>query len=124
MEDCKKCSQTTENCECHISDEIKHKGLHDFCKSLMSNIETDFYKKYVGQWAKRFYNSFEKERMVKISGFKMIKGEAYLQVTDESATWTWDMDDCVIITNELPIVDDERIANIHHKEYKGYNPFS
>ena len=34
MEDCKKCSQTTENCECNISDEEKHKGLYQFCKSL------------------------------------------------------------------------------------------
>ena len=34
MKDCKKCNQTTENCECHIPDEVKHKGLHDFCESL------------------------------------------------------------------------------------------
>jgi len=34
MENCKKCNQTTENCECHIPDEVKHAGLHTFCKSV------------------------------------------------------------------------------------------
>ena len=36
-DDCPKCTQTKSNCECHIPDEIKHKGLHDFCKILLSD---------------------------------------------------------------------------------------
>jgi hypothetical protein len=34
MEDCKKCNQTKENCECHIPDEEKHVGLYSLIKKL------------------------------------------------------------------------------------------
>lgn len=29
------CNQTPENCECHISDEVKHKGLRDFIATIL-----------------------------------------------------------------------------------------
>ena len=32
---CKKCDQTIENCECHIPDEEKHSGLKALVKSLL-----------------------------------------------------------------------------------------
>lgn len=35
MEDCIKCRQTIENCECHIPDKEKHEGLHKLCKDLL-----------------------------------------------------------------------------------------
>ena len=35
--ECNKCNQTVENCECHISDEVKHVGLKAFCKYLFNN---------------------------------------------------------------------------------------
>ena len=35
----------------------------------------------------------------------------------------WDIEDCIFITNEENILDDVRVANINHEEYRGYNPF-
>ena len=32
MNACKDCNQTTANCECHIPDKEKHKGLWELCK--------------------------------------------------------------------------------------------
>lgn len=37
MEDCEKCNQTKENCECHIPDKLKPAGLHNFVKMLMDD---------------------------------------------------------------------------------------
>jgi hypothetical protein len=34
MEDCLKCNQTKENCECHIPDKEKHKGLFNLIKDI------------------------------------------------------------------------------------------
>lgn len=34
MEDCSKCKQTTQNCECHIPDEQKHKGFLKLIKDI------------------------------------------------------------------------------------------
>ena len=39
----------------------------------MEKIETDFYKKYIGDYAKRFYSSFKEETIAKVVGFKMEK---------------------------------------------------
>jgi hypothetical protein len=89
----------------------------------MDLIKTKFYKKYIGDYAKRFYTPFEKQNLMKIIGFKMDK-EAFLEVEQDGEKWFWDMDDCVIVTNE-PLADDiDRIANVKHEQYKGYNPFN
>jgi hypothetical protein len=89
----------------------------------MNKLETEFYKKYVGDYAKRFYTPFKKENILKIVGFKMDE-EAFIEVEQDGEKWFWDMDDSVIITNE-PLVDDiDRIANVNHEQYKGYNPFN
>ena len=45
--------------------------------------ETEFYKKYIGDYAKRFYTPFEKQNIVKIVGFKIDKGEAYIEVEQD-----------------------------------------
>ena len=89
----------------------------------MDLIETDFYKKYVGDYAKRFYTPFKKENLLKIVGFKMDK-EAFIEVEQDGEKWFWDMDDSVIITNEPLVGDIDRVANVKHEQYKGYNPFN
>lgn len=33
-EDCQKCGQTIQNCECHIPDKEKHRSLYNFIKLL------------------------------------------------------------------------------------------
>jgi hypothetical protein len=53
----------------------------------MDLIHTEFYKKYIGNYAKRFYTPFEKQNILKIVGFKMDKGEAYLEVEQEGNKW-------------------------------------
>ncbi len=90
----------------------------------MDLIETDFYKKYIGDYAKRFYTPFEKQNLLKIVGHKMDRREAYLEVEQDGNKWFWDMDDCVIVTNEPLTEDVDRVANVNHEQYKGYNPFN
>jgi len=90
----------------------------------MNKIETNFYEKYVGDYAKRFYTPFEKERMAKIIGFKIYDGEAYIQLEHNGKKWWWDMDDSVIVTNKPLTKNITRVANVNHKQYKGYNPFN
>jgi hypothetical protein len=90
----------------------------------MDLTETEFYKKYIGDYAKRFYTPFEKQNIVKIVGFKMDKGEAYIEVEQDGEKWFWDMDDSVIITNEPLAEELERVANVNHERYIGYNPFN
>ena len=89
----------------------------------MDLLETEFYKKYIGDYAKRFYTPFEKQNLLKIVGFKMDK-EAFIEVEQDGEKWFWDMDDSVIITNEPLKEDVDRIANVRHEQYKGYNPFN
>jgi hypothetical protein len=86
--------------------------------------ETEFYKKYIGDYAKRFYTPFEKKNILKIVDFKIDKGEAYIEVEQDGEKWFWDMEDSVIITNEPLITDLDRIANVNHEQYIGYNPFN
>ena len=89
----------------------------------MNKLETEFYKKYIGDYAKRFYTPFKKENIFKIVGFKIDK-EAFIEVEQDGEKWFWDMDDSVIITNEPLTKDIGRIANVKHEQYKGYNPFN
>jgi len=89
----------------------------------MEKLKTEYYKKYVGDYAKRFYTSFEKDNMAKIVGFKL-DDQAYFLVENHEGKWYWDVEDCVVITNESNISDDERVANIKYDRYLGYNPFN
>ena len=89
----------------------------------MELLETEFYKKYVGDYAKRFYTPFKKENMFTIVGFKMDKA-AFIEVEQNGEKCFWDMDDSVIITNEPLKEDIDRIANVKHEQYKGFNPFN
>lgn len=89
-------------------------------------IKSDFYKKYIGCYAKRFYTPFEKKNIFEIKSFSIINDYAHFtMIDDDNVTWEWDVEDCVIITNELPIVEDNRIVNINDDRYdnKMYNPF-
>lgn len=87
-----------------------------------NNILNNHYEKYVGCYAKRFYSPFELGRIYEIVGFEL-KGEAFFKMEGRTEVFEWDVDDCVIITNEMPIIEDERVANTNHKDYNGYNPF-
>jgi hypothetical protein len=89
----------------------------------MDKIKTEFYKKYVGDYAKRFYTSFKEGNILKIIGFKMERGQAFIEIYEGGEKWFWDMDDSVIITDEPFTEEIERIANVKHPEYKGWNPF-
>lgn len=83
------------------------------------------YKKYVGKYAKRFYAPFEENTIQEIVGAEMSEyGIAFFRVKNkEGEVWIWDIDDCIIVTNDLPIVLNERVISIYDKEYNGYNPF-
>ena len=97
------------------------------------------YKKYVGQYVKRFYAPFEEEKIYKITSYREVTyfedGKPlkprpefhYSKRHPESRSgyhefWT-DVEDSVIITNEFPIIEDERVANVNDADYKGFNPF-
>lgn len=90
------------------------------------------YQKYKGQYVKRFYTPFNEENIFKIGSYREViyfEDEKPLPPSEEfhyhkgAEEWWADVEDSVIITNELPIVEDERIANVNHPDYKGYNPF-
>jgi len=102
-------------------------------------IQNNFYEKYVGCYAKRFYTPFEENKIFPIVGFEIIYNDfvksnlAYFKCRDEewadipdseNYEWLWDVEDCVVITNEQPEIEDERVANIFNAEYKGYNPYT
>jgi hypothetical protein len=85
------------------------------------------YGKYVGCYAKRFYTPFKEGNIFEI---KDVRGgttgefpSGDFQVASGDDEWWWDIEDCVIITDEEPEVADERVANIHNDQYKGYNPY-
>ena len=92
----------------------------------MDKIRSNYYEKYVGCYAKRFYTPFEKQNMFKILCFRIRLNIAEIRVIDMGTgdNWWWDVEDCVFITDEKPMIEDERVANIFHPEYKGYNPFT
>ena len=103
----------------------------------MAKINSNYYKKYIGQYAKRFYTPFEHDSIFPIIDFKLepllddlndktiTVDVAYIQCVDSCGyDWWWDIEDCVIISHELPIIDDERIANINHPAYHGFDPFT
>ena len=91
------------------------------------------YMKYVGQYVKRFYAPFDEKSIWKIGDYREViffnKGEPlepraeFHYCRRQEEFWT-DIEDSVIITNEEIISDDERVANVDHPDYKGYNPFA
>jgi len=89
----------------------------------MDKIRSNFYEKYVGSYAKRFYTHFKEEHIFKVIGFRIKRKMAEVEVTDGTKKWWWDVEDCVFITDEQPIIEDERVVNVFDPEYKGWNPF-
>ena len=96
---------------------------------MIDKLSTDFYKKYVGKYAKRFYTPFTKGTIFYILGFKIIYNDllekdiaCFVMDDNDDHIWNWDVEDCVIITDEVE-EDDERVVSIHNKEYKGFNPY-
>lgn len=122
-------------------------------RTILENekLSTNFYKPYIGCYAKRFYTPFEKKNLCKIIGFRLdkfkpiflnreknelVEKDEYryfamfkVQDIDEDGklhSWEWDVEDCVIVVDEHPMRDDpeeERIADVKHPQYKGYNPY-
>lgn len=101
---------------------------------MEKKLTTNFYKKYIGKYAKRFYAPFVKENIHKIVDFKVEEHDPdrgkeaffYVYFEEEDMYSWWDVEDCIIISNNIPINKntDERIANVYHSEYHGYNPFT
>lgn len=91
------------------------------------------YKKYVGQYVKRFYTPFDANNIWEIASYREVRYfedgmpkepiPEFLYRQHREEFWT-DVEDSVIITNEMPIITDERIANVNHPRYVGYNPFT
>lgn len=80
--------------------------------------------KYIGCYVKRFYTPFEKQYIFKIADYRVKSGvEEYLYDSDRFQVWC-DIEDSVIITNELPVIEKDKIANVNSKQYKGYNPYT
>jgi hypothetical protein len=106
-----------------------------------SKLTTNFYKHYVGKYAKRFYAPFTKEAIHHIVGFELrdktdplinecLGKEAYFHMKDHidgmEYEWDWDVEDCTIITDDIEELklNTDRVACIKHEEYYGYNPFT
>ena len=90
----------------------------------MNKVNSNFYEKYVGSYAKKFYKKFEKENIFEVIGFRIQFKLAEVHMQDAEDDWWWGVEDCIFITNEQPMIEDERIANVFHSEYKGWNPFT
>jgi len=85
----------------------------------------EHYKNYIGQFVKRFYLPFKEENMYKIKDYRVdiYNVDSFLYSKDDIEFWT-DCEDSCIITNELPILDINWVANVNNKDYVGYNPFN
>lgn len=97
------------------------------------------YEKYVNNYVKRFYTPFLKENIYKVISFKnynykndvRLNSSIYAnktfyvlaEDTESEERVLWDIEDCVFITDEEPICDYVRVANVRHNDYRGYNPF-
>lgn len=92
-------------------------------------LSNTFYSKYVGKYAKRFYTPFEEDNIFRIIAFVLIyndflkKDVAFFTMSNFENIWNWDVEDCIIITDEMPL-EDERVISIHDKNYKGFNPYT
>ena len=91
----------------------------------MNKIKTDFYKKYIGSYAKRFYSPFKLENIAEIVGFKLKQGFAHIEVKQGKDTWWWDAEDSIIIVNEPLGEEVDRVANVNDDRYLDsmHNPF-
>ena len=56
---------------------------------VMNKLENDYYKQYVGCYAKRFYTPFKEENICKIIGFKL-ENEAFFEVEYLEDEKYWD----------------------------------
>ncbi len=83
------------------------------------------YKSYVGQYVKRFYAPFKESNICKIKDFRTGDyGAPEYLYNDGTDEWWADCEDSCIITNETPVKNLDWVANVNHREYAGYNPFT
>jgi len=99
-------------------------------------MSTEHYKNYVGQFVKRFYAPFTKDNIFKIKDFRIKEVKdllnpgtifyipEYLYDNGINDPWWTDCEDSCIITNEMPILDIDWVANVNSSDYKGFNPFN
>jgi hypothetical protein len=99
-------------------------------------MSTEHYKNYVGQFVKRFYAPFTKDNIFKIKDFrikevkdllnpgKIFYVPEYLYDNGINDPWWTDCEDSCIITNEMPILEIDWVANVNSPDYKGFNPFN
>ena len=135
-----------------MSDENENENVDENGISDAEKLSTEYYKEYIGCYAKRFYTPFEEGNMFKIVGFELDEYKPnYLHYyTDEDGNekhelrerdeycyfamflleegednlWKSDVEDSVIITNNKRYKEDERVVFTGHPQYKGYNPFT
>lgn len=84
------------------------------------------YKNYVGAYGKRFYAPFKKERIGKIDGFRDdVRSCAEFHFVGDPDDYWYDCEDTCIITNELPVLDIDWVANVNSDYYtkEMYNPY-
>ena len=92
------------------------------------------YKKYVGQYVKRFYSNCDSVSMYKIKDYrdhefldplynKLVVVPEFLYGDGKYDDFWTDVEDSVIITNEMPIIEDECLINVNDPDYTGFNPF-
>lgn len=92
---------------------------------LVCSLLNNRYEKYVGQFAKRFYTPFDSNSIFQIVGYTIASSVPYFTMQDLNGdVWDWDVEDCVVITNESIVINDNRVANVNDSEYTGFNPFS
>lgn len=82
------------------------------------------YKNYIGQFVKRFYNPFEERYIFKIKDYRINQYgiDEFLYSNEQEDFWT-DCEDSCIITNEIPILNIDWVANVNDEEYVWFNPF-
>lgn len=88
-------------------------------------IELYSLERYVNCFVKRFYSPYNKESIFKILKYRVntYGSPEFLYANDDDEQWWCDVEDSVVITNDMPIIINERVVNVNDPEYTGYNPY-
>ena len=84
-------------------------------------LNSNYYERFVGKFAKRFYSPFTEENIFRIKGFEvkstLTPGEGipyFIMESEDKSKWTWDVEDSIIITDEFPEPPDLRVISIYN----------
>lgn len=85
----------------------------------------EHYINYIGQFVKRFYAPFKEKNIYTIKDYRLdiYNIDMFLYSRKDEEFWA-DCEDSCIITNEMPILEIDWVANVNDSEYVGYNPFN